>query len=73
MASRAEKPLRVSWHKVSTPPHSTASQMSRSSRRRALINAFALEVQAVEITYAGPLNWSQSARKLAGAPSSCWW
>ncbi|MNT74769.1 hypothetical protein D3C72_2136150 [compost metagenome] len=49
-ASSAEKPLRVSLHRVSTPPHSTTSQMPRSSRRWALINARALEVQAVEIT-----------------------
>ncbi|MOA19124.1 hypothetical protein D3C78_1394810 [compost metagenome] len=49
-ASSAEKPLRVSLHRLSTPPHSTASHRPRSSRRRALIKARALEVQAVEIT-----------------------
>ncbi|MCY1451503.1 hypothetical protein D9M71_683730 [compost metagenome] len=49
-ASSAEKPLSVSLHKVSTPPHSTASHMPRSNRRWALIKARALEVQAVEMT-----------------------
>ncbi|MNG00496.1 hypothetical protein D3C84_834340 [compost metagenome] len=49
-ASNAEKPLRVSLHKLSTPPHNTASHRPRSSRRWALISARALEVQAVEIT-----------------------
>ncbi|MNI85931.1 hypothetical protein D3C73_1429720 [compost metagenome] len=49
-ASSAEKPLSVSLHRVSTPPHNTASHMPRSNRRCALINARALEVQAVEIT-----------------------
>ncbi|MNR08063.1 hypothetical protein D3C85_1242020 [compost metagenome] len=49
-ASSAEKPLSVSLHKLSTPPHTTASHNPRSSRRWALINARALEVQAVEIT-----------------------
>ncbi|MNH23450.1 hypothetical protein D3C79_833460 [compost metagenome] len=49
-ASRAVKPLRVSLHRLSTPPQITASHTPRSNRRRALIKARALEVQAVEIT-----------------------
>ena len=54
-APSAWKPFIANRQRPSTPPTTAASTTPDAISRRAEANAFALELHAVETTYAGPL------------------
>lgn len=68
---RPSKPCSVSRQRVSTPPHSAASQTPAASSRRALASTFALDEQAVETTIAGPVT-SAIVAATRSTESSAW-
>ena len=70
-ACRELKPSRVREQRVSTPPTMAASIMSAAISRWAVARGLALEVQAVEVTQAGPFAPLSVATTRSREPKVC--